>query len=36
VQPGSLQHEISIDPVVDLSRLDFVKVLIWEPKGALP
>ena len=36
VQPGSLQHEISIDPVVDLSRLDFVKVLIWEPKAALP
>jgi rod shape-determining protein MreC len=36
VQPGSLQHEISIDPVVDISRLDFVKVLIWEPKGALP
>jgi rod shape-determining protein MreC len=36
VAPGSLQHEVSIDPVVDLSRLDFVKVLIWEPKGGTP
>jgi rod shape-determining protein MreC len=31
VQPGSLQQEISIDPVVDLSRLDFIKVLLWQP-----
>ena len=31
VPPGSLQHQISIDPVVDLARLDYVKVLLWEP-----
>lgn len=36
VPPGSLQQEVSIDPVVDMSRLDFVKVLIWQPKSALP
>ena len=36
VQPGSLQHEVSIDPLVDLSRLDFVKVLIWTPKESTP
>jgi rod shape-determining protein MreC len=37
VQPGSLQHEVSIDPLVDLTRLDFVKVLIWTPKdGGTP
>ncbi|MCU1449236.1 MAG: rod shape-determining protein MreC [Acidimicrobiales bacterium] len=31
VQPGSLQQEISIDPIVDLSRLEFIKVLLWQP-----
>jgi rod shape-determining protein MreC len=31
VPPGALQQEISIDPVVDLSRLDFIKVLLWQP-----
>jgi rod shape-determining protein MreC len=36
VQPGSLQHEVSIDPLVDLTRLDFVKVLIWQPKSVVP
>lgn len=36
VQPGSLQQDVSIDPVVDLSRLDFVKVLIWQPTSATP
>jgi rod shape-determining protein MreC len=36
VPPGSLQHDVSIDPLVDLTRLDFVKVLIWEPKSTLP
>jgi rod shape-determining protein MreC len=30
VPPGSLQHQISIDPVVDLARLDYVKVLLWQ------
>jgi rod shape-determining protein MreC len=36
VRPGSLQHQISIDPIVDLPRLDYVKVLLWEPKGGTP
>jgi rod shape-determining protein MreC len=36
VQPGSLQHEVSIDPLVDLTRLDFLKVLIWQPKSETP
>jgi len=36
VRPGSLQHTISIDPVVDLSRIDYVKVLLWEPHGGTP
>jgi len=36
VPPGSLQQEVSIDPLVDLTRLDFVKVLIWTPKAATP
>jgi rod shape-determining protein MreC len=31
VPPGSLQHDVSIDPLVDLDRLDYVKVLLWEP-----
>ena len=36
VSPGSLQQEVSIDPLVDLTRLDFVKVLIWQPKSNTP
>ncbi|MBV8161969.1 MAG: rod shape-determining protein MreC [Acidimicrobiia bacterium] len=36
VDPGSLQQQVSIDPLVDLSRLDFVKVLIWTPPAAMP
>ncbi len=28
-QPGGVQQEISVDPAVDLRRLDFVKVLLW-------
>jgi len=27
---------VSIDPLVDLTRLDFVKVLIWQPKADTP
>ena len=27
--PGAVQQEITIDPVVDISRLEFVKVLLW-------
>ena len=36
VQPGRLQQEVSIDPLVDLSRLDFIKVLLWQPKADTP
>jgi len=36
VPPASLQQEVSIDPLVDLTRLDFVKVLIWTPPAATP
>ena len=32
VPPGALQKEITVDPVVDLRRLEFVKVLQWEPQ----
>lgn len=28
---GALQQEITVDPVVDLRRLEFVKVLQWRP-----
>jgi len=27
--PGAIQQEISVDPSVDLTRLEFVKVLLW-------
>jgi len=36
VQPGSLQQEVTIDPLVDLNRLDFVKVLLWQPSSSPP
>jgi rod shape-determining protein MreC len=36
VPPASLQQEVSIDPLVDLPRLDFVKVLIWTPPASTP
>jgi rod shape-determining protein MreC len=29
--PGALQQEVTIDPVVDLRRLEFVTVLQWSP-----
>lgn len=32
VQPGGLQQEVSVTPVVDLRRLDAVKVLLWSPR----
>lgn len=28
---GALSQQVSIDPVVDLGRLEFVKVLLWRP-----
>jgi len=36
VQPGSLQQDVSVDPLVDLTRLDLVKVLIWQPTSQNP
>lgn len=32
VPSGALQKEITVDPIVDLRRLEFVKVLRWEPQ----
>ncbi len=32
--PGSLQEQVSLTPMVDLSSLQFVKVLQWLPGGA--
>lgn len=31
--PGALQQDILLDPVVDLSRLEFVRVLLWKPSA---
>jgi rod shape-determining protein MreC len=30
--PGALQQDVAVDPVVDLGRLTFVKVLQWSPR----
>jgi len=30
VEPGALSQQVTIDPVVDLGRLEFVKVLLWK------
>jgi rod shape-determining protein MreC len=32
LQPGALQQNVTIDPVVDLSRLEFVQILQWSPQ----
>ena len=31
--PGAVQQEITLDPSVDLQRLEFVKVLLWSGQG---
>jgi len=31
ITPGQLEQEVTIEPVVDLDRLEFVRILIWEP-----
>lgn len=31
--PGALQQTVTIDPVVDLRRVTFLKVLVWSPGG---
>lgn len=33
VPPGALQQDLTIDPLVDLRRLEFVRVLLWRPTG---
>ena len=30
-KPGALQQDVRVDPVVDLRRLQFVRVLRWQP-----
>jgi len=29
VEPGALSQNVTVDPVVDLSRIEYVKVLLW-------
>lgn len=31
-QPGALQENVTLDPAVDLSRLEFVQILQWAPQ----
>ncbi len=31
ITPGQLEQEVTIEPVVDLDRLEFVRILIWQP-----
>jgi rod shape-determining protein MreC len=31
-EPGGLQQQVTVRPVVDMRRLTFVKVLMWSPK----
>jgi rod shape-determining protein MreC len=31
--PGALQQTVSLDPAVDLGRLEFVQILQWSPQG---
>jgi rod shape-determining protein MreC len=31
-QPGALQESVTLDPAVDLSRLEFVQILQWAPQ----
>jgi cell shape-determining protein MreC len=30
VQAGALSQDVTIDPVVDFTRIEFVKVLLWK------
>lgn len=30
--PGALSQEVTVDPVVDMQRLELVKVLLWQPQ----
>jgi rod shape-determining protein MreC len=33
VTPGALQQTVTLDPAVDLGRLEFVQILQWSPQG---
>ena len=33
VPPGAVQQEVTLEPIVDLRRLSFVKVLQWSPRA---
>ncbi len=33
VDPGALAQNVTVDPVVDLERVEFVKVLLWGPQS---
>lgn len=32
-RPGQLEQDVLLDPIVDLRRLEFVRVLLWTPDG---
>ncbi len=34
ITPGQLEQDITIEPVVDLDRLEFVRILVWEPAAS--
>jgi cell shape-determining protein MreC len=36
VRQGSLQQDVTIDPLAELQRLTFVRVLLWEPPAPPP
>jgi rod shape-determining protein MreC len=31
ITPGQLEQEVTIEPVVDLDRLELVRILVWQP-----
>jgi rod shape-determining protein MreC len=33
-QPGNLQESVAMQPVVNYSSLQFVKILLWSPPGS--
>jgi rod shape-determining protein MreC len=34
ITPGQLEQEVTIEPVVDLDRLELVRILIWQPTAS--
>lgn len=33
ITPGALEQEVTVEPVVDLDRLELVRILVWQPDG---